>query len=288
MEEDFAPLVLSSWKTPLDLDDYSHMDALTVKLRRLKCTVKDWERLKNQERKLHILDINEGISNILLKDSGLLSASNADKLKILQARKGKYWAHEITTQRLKREVQWIKEGDANTRFFHSFASARRNTNAIWYLNDKVGRPVFEDFALKLLGKQHFSELFGDDKTSNIVDQLKVIRIFPNMTLEEDIDCFLKPISFQEVEAVLKGFKKDKSPGPDGWHVDFFLAFFDLIWDELVLAVEQARTHGKIFGALNSTFLTLIPKCEKPSTFVDFRPISLCNLFYKIISKIAAL
>ena len=103
-----------------------------------------------------------------------------------------------------------------------------------------------------------------------------------MTTDEDIDCFLKPISGPEVEAVLKGFKKDKSHGPDGWHVEFFLAFFDLVGEDLVLVVEQARLHGKVTGAINSTFLTLIPKCEKPLTFVDFRPISLCSLVYKII------
>ena len=83
MEEDFAHLVLSLWKTPLDLDDYSHMDVLTLKLHKLKCTIKDWERLKNHERRKQILEINEGISNILKEDSGLLFASNADKLKVL-------------------------------------------------------------------------------------------------------------------------------------------------------------------------------------------------------------
>ena len=56
----------------------------------------------------------------------------------------------------------------------------------------------------------------------------------------------------------------------------------------MLAMEQARLHGKVSGALNSTFLTLIPKCEKPLTFADFRPISLCNLVYKVISKLAAI
>ena len=62
----------------------------------------------------------------------------------------------------------------------------------------------------------------------------------------------------------------------------------MVGEDLVLAVEQARLHGKVTGALNSTFLTLIPKCEKPLTFVDFRPISLCNLVYKVISKLAAI
>ena len=133
---------------PLDKDDYCHMDVLSLKLRRLKGTVKEWERVKNHERKQQILEINEGISDLLREDSGIISASNADKLKILQERKGKYWAHEITTQRLKSRVQWIKEGDANTRFFHSCASAHRNTNAIWSLKDQNGLSISEDLALK--------------------------------------------------------------------------------------------------------------------------------------------
>ena len=76
-------MVLSSWKVPLDKDDYFHMDVLSLKLRRLKGTVKEWERVKNHERKQQILEINEGISELLLEDSGIISASNADKLKML-------------------------------------------------------------------------------------------------------------------------------------------------------------------------------------------------------------
>ena len=58
--------------------------------------------------------------------------------------------------------------------------------------------------------------------------------------------------------------------------------------DLLRAVEQSRIEGKVINSMNSTFLTLIPKCEKPLSFFDFRPISLCNLIYKIISKIAVI
>jgi hypothetical protein len=52
-------------------------------------------------------------------------------------------------------------------------------------------------------------------------------------------------------------------------------------------VEESRRLGTIIGSLNSTFLTLIPKSNKAVTFEDFRSISLCNLCYKVISKIIA-
>ena len=72
--------------------------------------------------------------------------------------------------------------------------------------------VSDDLALKWLGEQHFRVLFQDDDTTNLVDQLKVIRLFPTLIEVEDVDSFLEPITSQEVEVVLKEFKKDKALG----------------------------------------------------------------------------
>jgi hypothetical protein len=41
----------------------------------------------------------------------------------------------------------------------------------------------------------------------------------------------------------------------------------------------------VMGALNATFIAIIPKSDKPDSFGGFRPISLCNMVYKIITKI---
>jgi hypothetical protein len=64
-------------------------------------------------------------------------------------------------------------------------------------------------------------------------------------------------------------------------------FFDLVGDDLLEVVEDSRNRGEVVRALNSTFLALIPKVNKPTSFDDFRPISLCNLCYKLIAKIIA-
>jgi hypothetical protein len=52
-------------------------------------------------------------------------------------------------------------------------------------------------------------------------------------------------------------------------------------------VEDSRNKGKVHSSLNSTFLALIPKENKPMTFGDYRPIALCNLCYKLTAKVNA-
>jgi len=68
-------------------------------------------------------------------------------------------------------------------------------------------------------------------------------------------------------------------------VEFFLHIFDLLGLGIHAAVEESRTPGSVCGGLNTTFIALIEKSEKPLSFYDYRPISLCNLLYKVITKI---
>jgi hypothetical protein len=60
-----------------------------------------------------------------------------------------------------------------------------------------------------------------------------------------------------------------------------------MFQDLLDVVEDARTRGVVNSQLNNTFVVLIPKSNLPKHFKDFRPISLCNLCYKLISKIIA-
>ena len=70
-------------------------------------------------------------------------------------------------------------------------------------------------------------------------------------------------------------------------MEFFLAFFDLLGNDLVNLVEESRQEGRVIPSLNSTFIALIPKKDKPLSFADLRHVSLCNLVNKLISKVAA-
>jgi hypothetical protein len=67
----------------------------------------------------------------------------------------------------------------------------------------------------------------------------------------------------EILKVLKGFTKDKIPRPNGWTVEFFLYFFELVGPDLLTMVEDTRIWGEVFRPINSTCLSLIPKKKRP-------------------------
>jgi hypothetical protein len=103
--------------------------------------------------------------------------------------------------------------------------------------------------------------------------------------EEDNRDLMDEVSKDELKEVLHNFQKDKSLGPDGWTMDFFVGLYDIIGKDILKVVEESRINGHIHGPLNSTFISLIPKKDDLQTLEDFRPISLCNNIYKVVSKI---
>ena len=82
----------------------------------------------------------------------------------------------------------------------------------------------------------------------------------------------KAVTLKELESILRMCDKEKSPGPYGWTVEFFLAFWDLVGMDVLAMFEEVRLQGVISGSLNSTFIALIPKKDKPITFDDFCPL----------------
>ena len=92
---------------------------------------------------------------------------------------------------------------------------------------------------------------------------------------------------EEISGVLKEIHNGKAPGLDGFNVDFFKACWNIVKQDILQVVEDSRRHKTILKPLNSSFIALIHKQELAQTPDRFRPIDLCNVIYKIISKVVA-
>ena len=160
-------------------------------------------------------------------------------------------------------------------------------NTIWNLPLPEGGLADSFNKLSQLGTAHFRGIYKSPAGSNLAETINVASHFPRFVNNEDSGALTDPVTMEELESTIKWFQKEKSPGPDGWTIEFYIAFFDTIGGDILKVVEESRTSGRLYDAINSTFIALIPKSDSPSSFDDFRPISLCNVLYKIISKIIA-
>ena len=70
-------------------------------------------------------------------------------------------------------------------------------------------------------------------------------------------------------------------------VDFFKACWDTVKQDIIKVVEDSRKYKNVLKVLNASFIALISKKENDMTPDGFRPMALCNVVYKIISKVIA-
>lgn len=189
--------------------------------------------------------------------------------------------------RQKSRIRWLKEGERNTKFFHSTTIQRRMNNTISHMQNSQGDKLEkqEDIEKELIN--HFKTVHQEqptDKQSAINDILYHI---PKLITEEHNKLLLRPVTIMEVEEASNQLKAGKAPGPDGFTSNLYHHFWDLIKADVWNVVEESRAMHWLLPSLNSTFTALIPKVARPSTPEKFRPIALCDVIYQIISKVIA-
>jgi hypothetical protein len=91
-----------------------------------------------------------------------------------------------------------------------------------------------------------------------------------------------------VIAALNSTGDMKAPGLDGMPSIFYKKFWDIVGSKVTMEVLQILNEGRPIPAeWNQTTIALIPKVKWPESVTELRPISLCNVLYKIVSKILA-
>ena len=99
--------------------------------------------------------------------------------------------------------------------------------------------------------------------------MKVVSHYPSFFTREEGMQISKPISLEEMESVLTKFDKYKIPRLDGWPMELFISFFNIMGRDMLVIVEMSRSQGVMSRTLNSTFIYLIPKKEKLDIFSNF-------------------
>ena len=93
----------------------------------------------------------------------------------------------------------------------------------------------------------------------------------------------RPFEEAKIFEVIKEFNGDKSPGLDGFSMDFFQACWGTLKSDIMAVFHHFHVTGQFEKCLNATFIALIPKKAAAVEVKDFRPISLVGGVYKILA-----
>ena len=177
---------------------------------------------------------------------------------------------------------WHTSGDLNTKFYHALTKQRRARNRIVGLYDSNGNWIIEEQGVEKVVVNYFDDLFQTITPTGFDGFLDEIRssITPQMNQR-----LLRLPTEEEVRLALFMMHPEKAPGPDGMTALFFQHSWHIIKNDLLEMVNSFLISGKLDTRLNITNICLIPKKERPTRMTELRPISLCNVGYKIISKV---
>jgi len=114
---------------------------------------------------------------------------------------------------------------------------------------------------------------------------RVTNHIASMVIDQHNAALMHPITLQEVDYVVMKMKEDTTPGLNGFTTNFFHACWDMLNMDVLDIVEESCNHQWALPSLSATFITLIPKEENDAVPSKYRPITLCNVTYKIITKV---
>jgi len=214
---------------------------LQQKLKLMKACLKEWHTHHSQNLDGKISEVKNQVAVLDLKgESAGLQEAEVRELQDLNIRLHSMAQTQNSIQWQKSRLNWLKEGDANSKFFHGYMSNRRRHNAI-NLVSVDGVSVEGVHNIRAAVFNHFSNHFkvvGANRPS--VAGLP----FQRLTYGE-VGNLTKPFSLDEVHQAVRECDSYKSPGPDGICFGFIKEFWDLLQDDFLRFMVEFHRNGKL-------------------------------------------
>jgi hypothetical protein len=186
--------------------------------------------------------------------------------------------------RLRAKEHWLKSGDKNTKFFHACATQKKRRNTITSICDVNGAVCTTNEGIEEAFVSYFTHLFASSAPTGVEECLQNL---PRKVTMEMNEMLTREFAVEEISTAMLQMAPMKSPGPDGFPTSFYQDNWEVLQEEVCAAFASFFSSGSFDSSVNKTHIALIPKIQNPTKVTEFRPISLCNVLYKIMSKVLA-
>ena len=256
---------------------------LNKKFKLMRLALKEWHAAHSQNLSGKIASLKERLAMLDGKgEVASLTAEECEEVRVVSA-------DILSLSRLNTSIswqqsrnQWLREGDANSKFFHSVLSSRRRRNAL----SSVLVDGVEIEGVQPVRHTVFTHFAGHFQAQNVERPSVANLPFRTLSVLEGGRLIIL-FSVDEVKAAVWDCDSFKSPGPDGVNFGFIKEFWHILKDDIMRFVSEFHRNGKLTKGINSTFISLIPKVDCPRRLNDFRPISLVGSMDKILAKLLA-
>ncbi|MCO5554955.1 hypothetical protein L7F22_008495 [Adiantum nelumboides] len=212
-------------------------------------------------------------------------------LQVLEGAAKKIETDRAEAARVQSNLYWLRVGDAPNKTFFKALRAKKDCELITALRRSDGSITEDEAEIKVMLKESLSDIVGKPDTWNDQTKLKLNRFLEPLDdkISEEKKLLLgRPFSVYEVETVVKGMKKEKTPGPDGIQAEVFQEMIEFAGQDLCDLLNHSRKEGSIQPNFNQGLIKLIPKGQDRLEIKNYRPLTMLNSVYKVMAKALAL